>query len=367
VEPVDALYFHVPFCVKKCGYCDFVSRPLHTCGPEATARFAERIVKESALYPGNRYDTIYFGGGTPSLLTPDEVATILDATDIASGAEITLEVNPGTVDLQKLVAFRQAGITRLSLGIQSLDDNLLRMLGRIHSAAEALQAYETAREAGFENVSLDMMFALPGQTLAGLEADLKAFFKLSPEHLSLYALSWEQGTPFWEKRRRGELIPCENETEALMFEMIMDYADGCGYRHYEISNFAREGFFSRHNLKYWRNRPYVGLGPAAAGYVGEIRYKNIREFAGWSAIVESGRRPRDEAEIVRVTDPLELEQYRAMLNLRLLIEGYEPLLPEFRERCRDLSARGLLSEKQGRYTLTKRGLMIASDVTEEFL
>ncbi|MDR1835583.1 MAG: radical SAM family heme chaperone HemW, partial [Fusobacteriaceae bacterium] len=248
--PVDAVYVHIPFCVKKCGYCDFYSLPLRSCDKGAAEDYTAHVIRESAHWPGNRYDTVYFGGGTPSLLTPGQIGKILAALAPLPGAEITLEANPGTVDLQSLKDYRAAGVNRLSLGIQSLQDRFLKLLGRIHSAADALEAYESAQKAGYENISLDMMFALPGQTLDELDAELERFFALSPAHLSIYALTWEEGTPFWEKRREGLLRPVENESEAAMFERIMEKAKACGYQHYEISNFARGRKISRHNIKY---------------------------------------------------------------------------------------------------------------------
>ena len=198
----DAIYIHVPFCVKKCDYCDFLS---FQSTKEERKKYVEFLIKEIRMYPKYKYDTVYFGGGTPSLLEPCDVRLILDELDIKEDAEITLEANPKTVDYEKLKGFREAGINRLSMGIQSFFDKFLKVLGRLHNSNEGEEAYFTARKAGFENISLDLMFSLPNQNIEDVKKDLEKMISLNPEHFSIYSLIWEPETKFFEKLEKGGL------------------------------------------------------------------------------------------------------------------------------------------------------------------
>jgi len=282
-----ALYIHVPFCQHKCIYCDFFS----TTRTALLPRYLEALQQEIAHYrrhpffAGKTLTSIYWGGGTPSLIQPEQIRTLLGEIrtgwEISLAAEITLEANPGALDSVHLAGYRQAGINRLSLGIQSFHDRELGLLTRIHSAAGALEALAAARAAGFANLSLDLIFGLPGQSLSDYEASLGQAVACGPEHLSLYGLTIEAGTPLAQAVAGGQLHPCDEELERKMFLAGKRMAEAAGYQHYEISNYARPGCEARHNQHYWEGAPYLGLGPAAHSFAGGERFWNDRDLEGY--------------------------------------------------------------------------------------
>ncbi|MGL4980944.1 MAG: radical SAM family heme chaperone HemW, partial [Fusobacteriaceae bacterium] len=313
---MDAIYIHIPFCLKKCSYCDFLS----FSGSKADEReqYVDYLIKEIKLYPENSYDTVYFGGGTPSILNPEQIKRILDVLKIEEGAEVTLETNPKTVDYEKLLKFKEVGINRLSIGVQSFNEKHLKNLGRLHKATEAEEIYNEARRAGFDNISLDLMFSLPEESQEELKEDLDKIFQLKPEHFSIYSLIWEEGTEIFKKLEKGEYQETENEIEAEMYKYIIAKSRDEGYNHYEISNFALPQKEARHNSKYWRNEEYLGIGLGASGYFQGVRYKNIENFREYYDMIEDIKKPISETEIVEQTDK---ETYRNILGLRLLQEG----------------------------------------------
>ncbi|OGR31702.1 MAG: hypothetical protein A2091_07465 [Desulfuromonadales bacterium GWD2_61_12] len=268
------LYLHIPFCRSKCAYCDFFSLPVP--GAAELQRYGElllRQLRQEASSWGGPVATIFFGGGTPSLLPPATVGEILETVaatmGIAGDAEITLEANPGTVDAAALTELRQAGINRLSLGLQSLDDRQLLALGRGHDVAAGLAAVAAARRAGFANLSLDLIYALPGQQVAALERELQALVALAPEHISTYALTVEEGTVFYSRVTTGAILLPDEEETARHYRAVDGLLTAAGYAHYEISNFARPARACRHNLDTWRRRPYLGLGAGAHSFRAE--------------------------------------------------------------------------------------------------
>lgn len=363
---VDAIYIHIPFCVKKCGYCDFLS---FQSDEKQRDRYVDSLVNEIRLYPKIKYDTIYFGGGTPSLLEPFQIKKILDELDFDKDTEVTLEVNPKTVTKEKLQELKNIGINRLSIGIQSFNEKFLKKLGRIHTNSEGIATYELAREIGFKNISIDLMFSLPDQTIDELKEDLDKVFLLNPEHFSIYSLIWEEGTPFYEKLLSGEYQETDNDIEADMYKMIIERSKENNYHHYEISNFCKEGKESRHNTKYWRNREYIGVGLGASGYLRNIRYRNISEFSEYFNEIENKRFPRVEGEIV---DNKMLEEYRHILGLRLLEEGIslssdEKYFNIYQKLLKNGYIKEVIIENQKRYLLTERGLFLANEVFEEFI
>jgi oxygen-independent coproporphyrinogen-3 oxidase len=270
---MPALYLHVPFCRRKCPYCDFYSLAGHASQlahyPDLLIRHL-RLAASAGLWQGP-FATVFFGGGTPSLLSVEAVARVLAVVRAEFGmeeaAEVTLEANPGTVTPATLAGYREAGVNRLSLGVQTLDDAGLRTLGRVHTAAEACQAVEWARRAGFSNLSLDLMFALPGQTDSDLHTEVDRLLVLSPEHLSCYGLSVEEQTPFYHLHRRGGLELPDEERYAALFRALHERLVRAGYAHYEISNYARPGRQCRHNLGYWQRLAYLGVGAGAHSFL----------------------------------------------------------------------------------------------------
>ena len=280
------IYLHIPFCVRKCAYCDFVSFP-ESRVPEA---YVDALTAEIALvaregdYPAT-FDTVFFGGGTPSLLSGEQMRRIMDALcanfDIRSDAERSMEMNPGTVTPEKLNAYRAAGINRLSIGLQSTHDALLQSIGRIHSFAQFQDTYSSAREAGFSNINVDVMHGLPGQTLAQYLDTLKTVCDLGVQHISAYSLILEEHTPLYDRVGSGAVVRPDEDLVADMQDAGIDLLESSGYRRYEISNFALDGFACRHNLNYWRNGEYLGFGVAAHAAVRQKRWTRFakREYA----------------------------------------------------------------------------------------
>lgn len=378
-EQEIGVYAHVPFCKRKCPYCDFKSieaaRPPEDRFAFCLARELEKITGEEGL-ENALLRTIYLGGGTPSILTPETVAKIIDSIKSffrpAEGLEATLEANPDTVDLQKLAAFRKAGATRLSIGFQALDDRHLVLLGRPHTAEAALDAFRLAREAGFVNVGVDLMFAIPGQTLAGWEATLKRVSVLRPEHISLYGLTIEEGTPFHGRYGKGrEGLPSE-ETEARMYIMAREALTGAGYSHYEVSNFALPGFESRHNSRYWKGADYLGIGPSAHSYLSRPgwgrRWWNIAAPYEYMERVEKGESPKEAGEVLTREEAM---AESVMLGLRMVEEGVNGTL--FAERFGlppedafsgwdELASEGLVTRRGQDFKLTEKGLLFLNEI-----
>lgn len=320
------LYIHIPFCVRKCAYCDFLSFP---SGEEERERYVERLTEEieeaGAVSEGYVATAIFFGGGTPSVLTPNQTERILNAVKksfyVAEDAEITTEVNPGTADREKLEAWRQAGINRLSFGLQSTENRELQYLGRIHTMEDFLESYRAAREAGFENINIDLMSALPGQTVSSWEKTLRTVVSLQPEHISAYSLIIEEGTPFCqlfgedgdaaeEKKRRQSLgipeLPDEDAERRMYYdtERILGEA---GYHRYEISNYAKPGYECRHNKGYWTGTEYLGLGLGASSYI------NIRREKGEAAkISASGKESGDRRQLERRSNVRDFKMYLSL-------------------------------------------------------
>lgn len=308
------LYIHMPFCAKKCRYCSFVS---YANRLSCTNAYADAVVREMAQYQPCDIATVYFGGGTPSVAEPAVIGQILAAARerfaIAADAEITLEANPATVTASGFAAYREMGINRISFGAQSMVDAELRFLGRLHTAADTVEAVKLARQAGLDNISLDLMFGLPGQDAAAVQYSTAQLAELSPEHLSCYALTIEEGTPLHAAVERGEITPLDDDLAAEQYEQICWYLQQAGYVQYEISNFARKGRESRHNSHYWRCGEYIGLGAGAAGYVDGVRYHNTADLDEYLA-----GSPR---EIDEVLNRRAMQAEFMILGLRLVQEG----------------------------------------------
>lgn len=295
------LYIHIPFCVKKCDYCDFLSFPADN---RTQRRYVDALQKEitcyGALYPDRKITTIFIGGGTPSWLDEEEIVRILhtvrEAFEVERDAEITIECNPGTATAHKLVRYREAGINRISIGLQSAHNEELALLGRIHTWEQFLKTYDLARKAGFSNINVDLMSALPGQTLETFSDTLKKVLALKPEHLSVYSLMIEEGTPFYERYREDEkhreagepteLLPDE-EQEYAVTKLTQRVLREAGYHWYEVSNFAKPGYECRHNIGYWKRADYLGVGLGAASLIDNVRYANVRDLEEYCKECES--------------------------------------------------------------------------------
>lgn len=301
----SGLYIHIPFCVRKCPYCDFYSTTDRTLIPA----FVNALAAEMAMRPAPEqvFDSVYIGGGTPSMLRERDISRILEtahrAFAIEKGAEITIEANPGTISGNWLKGCRSAGINRINLGVQSFNDANLAFLGRIHTAGEAESALRTAEAAGFENIGLDLIYALPGQTPENWRADIAAALEYTPAHLSCYMLTFESGTAMDADRIAGCFTVAPESRQASFFLQAREQLLRHGYDHYEISNYAHSSHGrSRHNSKYWNNAPYVGLGPAAHAYAEPVRSWNVRSTRDYIRMISAGILPIGETEI------LDLEQ-----------------------------------------------------------
>ena len=457
-KDVDAIYIHIPFCDKKCEYCDFCT---FVRMEKEYRKYVDYLIREIRMYPKFKYDTIYFGGGTPSLLPVGMIKEIMDELDWTGNAEITLELNPTDMTLEKLKEIREIGINRLSIGIQSFQNHVLKFIGRQHSSEDAINVYKMAREAGFSNITVDLMFGIPNQSIEDLQRDLQILKELKPENVSIYSLIWEEGTVFWSKLQKGILSEIDQDVEAQMYEMIIEFFNENGYCHYEISNFARidENFeenrninkncnlekridfqnFSeikkneetlkneifknietfemikerqknggRHNLKYWRNKKFIGAGMSAAAYYDKNRHSNVRTFNRYYKFLDNKELPIDE-NTIEIVDKIESEKLGRMLGLRLVQEGIgyfederveklikNGLLEKFIVKKVDFSEKReqkiekfidtkekeiknkvknneFFDEKMAEKTyeirlrLTKRGMLLANDVFVEFI
>ncbi|MDY6832367.1 MAG: radical SAM family heme chaperone HemW [Thermodesulfobacteriota bacterium] len=374
--PDTGLYLHIPFCAKKCRYCDFFS----LAAPGRIPSFVKALLREihlaGPLVPG-MVDTVYIGGGTPSLLSAAQVDAVLsavrDSFRLSPNAEVTMEVNPDSADPVWLAAVRQAGVNRINIGIQSLDDARLAFLGRVHSARQAEAALEAARRCGFDNIGADIIYALPGQTRRDLEEDLDRALSFSPGHISCYMLTCEPGTPMARALENREFDSLPDRQAADLFDTVSRYLTGRGYLHYEISNFATSpATMARHNTKYWRRVPYVGLGPSAHSYTGTHRWWNHCDLDAYEKALQQGRLPRQEEETLtpaqqmleaiylglRTADGILMAAFEAEFGVDFCDAFSLPLA-----QCRD---QGLVVLSHGRCMPTRRGMRFHETVTSRF-
>jgi len=376
----SSLYLHIPFCSRKCAYCDFVS---YSGMEHLFQSYVDALKSEirlyAGLYPSAGISTIYFGGGTPNMLPPEMLADLLQEIKanfkVELTAEITTEANPGVSDSKESFALlvSAAGFNRLSLGFQSLHDNELWALGRIHSSREAVDAFYSARSAGFSNISIDLMYGIPGQSIDSWQMTLDMVLGLRPEHISLYSLTVECGTPFYEMTQAGKLELPGNDVEADMYETAIDVLGRAGYNHYEISNFALSGYECRHNLTYWHNRPYFGFGAGAASYLEGVRSSNASLIEEYIALVQNGEKPTASSECLSERGSMGETMF---LGLRMkqgvsigafeIRYGVSPLTV-FDEEINRLCKQELIRIEGDFIKLTSAGLLLANIVFEEFV
>ncbi len=375
------LYIHVPFCQSRCAYCAFHSVPLAQAGATAMQDWVRGISREITYWGDKlghpKLSTVFFGGGTPSLLPEKIVANILlrlnKAFGLEKGAEITLEGNPDSAgEAGYLYEIYKAGINRLSLGVQSLDDAMLQMLGRTHSSRHVVNTVMVARQAGFTNLSLDLIWGLPGQRPQAWLNSLKEIIRLKPEHLSCYGLTLEPGTKLHELLEKGKLdLPPERE-QALMFMNGAEYLEELGYIHYEISNFARMGFQCRHNMGYWEGEDYLGLGPAASSTVDGLRWTNPTDLNAWYNGVDDGKFAF-QAEILDSNTRLsEMVMLRLRTAKGLPLKDYQELsgrnfMQEHQNIIDALHKRKLLRIKNGHVSLTNNGMLLSNSIIEALM
>jgi len=375
----NRLYIHVPFCVQKCHYCAFVS---NTPKKNELLDYPALLIHELQLRTSGAHPvaSVYFGGGTPSLLQPQQLALLLkeitDQTGIRADAEITLEVNPGTVDEISLKQFRNAGVNRISLGIQSFDDRFLKILGRIHTAGQSRQAFKNAREVGFNNISTDLIHSLPGQSLDQWRIELQQAIDFSPEHISIYGLTVEEGTPFARTYPADSHDLPDDDLSADMFELADELLTGAGFEHYEIANYARPGFRSEHNSGYWKRDGYLGLGVAAHTFLREgygVRFSNPGNLKDYRQGLTSGNPLRiDEHTLTKNEAMAEYMFLGLRLSEGVCTQAFEnefgrSLESVYGSVAADLVRLGLLVKNGSQLTLAHRGMLLSNQVFSRFL
>lgn len=370
-----ALYIHIPFCIKKCLYCDFHSFRFDL---SLIHRYTQALIKELKLFLSTDYSvkTIYLGGGTPSILPVEAleeiVRTIYGSFKLDDNLEFTIEVNPGTVNEEKLRLYKTLGINRISIGIQSLKEEELKILGRIHSGKEALEALDTAINVGFTNINVDLIYGIPNQTLESWRYTLQEVLKRNPTHMSVYGLMYEPGTPLYKALIRNKIKPMSEDLEIEIFKATQEILSTYGLGWYEISNYAKDGYECRHNLTYWRGEDYLGFGPSAHSLFGNTRYSNTPNIKAYIELLDRGKSPKVWEERL---SPLEKAKELIILGLRLregvsLCDVYRRTGIDvgriFSENIERLISYGLLYKKEDKIQLTERGRLLANLVFEEF-
>jgi oxygen-independent coproporphyrinogen-3 oxidase len=375
-----AIYVHIPFCIQKCGYCDFnayryragiVGPYLAALRQEITHTAAETVLSDAVV------PSIYFGGGTPSTLDPSELMDLLTLIrsrfPVQPAAEVTVEVDPGTIALAGLEPLRAAGFNRISIGVQAFDDDLLRSLSRIHTAADARHALAWARRAGFTDLNLDLIFGLPGQSLPAWETSLREAVSFAPTHLSVYGLTIEAGTPFFRRQQQGRLSLPDDEVQVAMFERADELLTAAGYRHYEISNYALPGWRSQHNLHYWHHGEYLGFGAGAHSYLDRQRWENERLPARYMRALAERRSAAREPECIdgglrvheglmlglRLEEGIDLGEFMTRYGVDIETVYAEPLI--------ELGQGGYVQLGSGRLRLTHSGRLVADAVLSRLL
>lgn len=367
------LYVHIPFCVRKCQYCDFLSGP---SDEETKDRYIEALLKEiRAAEHTEDYEivSVFIGGGTPSALKAEAIASIMRTLQeqffFCEDAEVTIEANPGTVDLEKLTIYRNVGINRLSLGLQSTDAEELKLLGRIHSYEEFLKSYEWARKAGFSNINIDLMFAIPGQTGEAWRQHLYQVAELNPEHISAYSLIIEEGTPFAEQN----LDLPDEDTEYQMYEDTAEILERYGYRQYEISNYAKQGYMCRHNAGYWQRLEYLGFGLGASSLYGGMRFSNTHQMQEYLKESRNPDQIRKDVTVLsrnerieefmflglRMTEGISEKKFEENFDVRLM-DIYGDILQKYEET-------GFMEHIETKWRLTRKGIHVSNHILADFL
>ena len=371
-----ALYIHVPFCMTRCAYCDFFSQTQRIYKDVYIASVIRELELRNDYLEGETIETIYWGGGTPSLLQPDDFAMIFNAIhrsyDVLSCAEITMEANPDDITEDYLAALRQFPFNRISIGVQSFNDNDLRLLNRRHTANQALNAVSLCQKAGYSNLSIDLMYGLPGQTPTMWEENLDKALGLHVPHLSAYHLSYEEGTVMYQQLNAGMIEPVSEETSLLLFDILIDTLEAAGYLHYEISNFCKPGCFSRHNTAYWTDRKYLGIGPAAHSYNHHSRQWNIASLPDYIEGITNGT-PRFEKESIndktRYNDYI-MTRLRTMWGIHpasfLKIFGQEQM-DYLLQQAKPYIHNEMIDTNEEKLIITRKGLCVADGIIRDLM
>lgn len=373
------LYIHIPFCNSKCPYCSFFSIVAEN---ELIKRnYLAALKKEIEIYrqkyPETVIQSIYLGGGTPTTLSGRLIAEIIEICykyfKIDKDIEITIESNPATFDFKKAGIIFQAGVNRLSIGAQSFSNKLLKNIGRIHDKKEILDSYHIARTIGFKNINIDLMFGLPGQTIRQFNKTLEEIVQLHPEHISLYGLSIETGTPFEKLLEKGIIKIPSDDIAYAMYQKAIDFFNNYGYEQYEISNFALPGKYCFHNQIYWKNQPYLGLGASSTSYIKNIRFKNFSDLNQYIYLLENNILPIKSKEILPLKEEmaetviLHLRMMEGLAKSDFIMRFKVPIESVFAEQLKRLKEQGLLDDNELHYFLTRKGISLSNIVFMEFL
>ena len=364
------LYVHIPFCARKCRYCDFVS----FAGAEEYAdAYLDALRKEAAQYAGEEFDTVFIGGGTPSVLRANQLSRLFDIINstfkITKNAEFSVEINPGTLDADKIRAIVNGGVNRVSVGVQSFNDNELAAIGRIHTAQEAIRAVNEIHRAGIKNINVDLMTSIPEQSAESLMNTLEIAVSLPITHISAYSLILEEETPIYDDYKNGLFAPPSDDEDRDNFDMLSDFLEREGFDRYEISNFAKSGYECRHNIKYWECREYVGLGLAAHSYIDKQRFYNTSDLNKYL-------RGETRSEDILTLDSADLFSEFMMMGLRMtrgvseaefLNRFGEPIEKIYAQPLEKFIKSKLIEHKNGRYFLTEHGLDVSNSVICEFI
>ena len=374
------LYIHIPFCEKKCNYCDFYSCTQKENIEEYVNALISHIKKDAPLYKDYEVDTVFFGGGTPSILEPNEFKNIASSLKLsfkfASNCEFTLEANPGTLTKDKLISYKENGVNRLSIGLQTTFDNQLKALGRIHTYEEFIESYNLARKNGFDNISVDVMYSLPNQTIAEFEETLEKVCQLNPEHISSYCLKIEEKTVFG--RIKDTLILPGEDEEYNMYISMCELLSAYGYMQYEISNFAKLGRESRHNLKYWQSEEYLGFGPSAHSFINGKRYyysPNLSEYIDSIEKIQTVEKIYEDDEAEEYSEQISKMDEYVMLKLRLssgineneFLKHFDALLLEKYPKITSFLEGGYMQKTNDSYSFTPKGFFVSNYILTEIL
>ena len=372
------LYIHIPFCIKKCKYCDFNSFKLNI---DEKKKYISALEQEMKLYKDEvkdkEIDSIFIGGGTPTVLNGDEIKTLFKKINenfkIKEDAEITMECNPGTIDEKKLLAMKESGVNRLSIGLQAVQNHHLKYIGRIHTYEEFEKNYIEAKNIGFNNINIDLMYALPNQTVEDWKETLEKIVKLNPEHISAYSLILEENTELFDMFNRKEFRLLDEDTDIEMYEYTINYLKLHGYNQYEISNYAKTGYECNHNILYWKCENYIGIGTSSAGYLNNIRYNNICEIDKYEEAVLNNKKPIEFEEFTSEKDEIE---EKIFLGLRMnegikfidFEEKYNLNFEEkYKEQIEKLTKMNLIEVDNQGMRLTQKGREISNSVFVEFM
>ena len=371
-KPTSA-YVHIPFCTQICYYCDFSKVFIKN---QPVDSYLEHLLEEFQSYDIQKLRTLYIGGGTPTALSASQLEVLLkgltENLDLSVLEELTIEANPGDLDADKIAVLKNSAVNRVSLGVQTFDDKMLKKIGRSHLEKDIYENIDRLKLAGFDNISIDLIYALPGQTMEQVKENVAKAIGLDIPHMSLYSLILENHTVFMNRMRRGKLPLPKEELEAEMFEYIIAELERAGFEHYEISNFSKTGFESRHNLMYWDNAEYYGIGAGASGYVNGIRYKNHGPIRHYLSAVEEGN-ARITEEHLSQKEQMEEEMFLGLrkksgVSMARFEEKFGRSFDElYGEIVRDLVQQGLMQIEGDRVRMTKRGLFLGDTVAERFI